>query len=66
MTKLKCYSCPECGSFLEVDRVEDTFDCPFCGNHFDVVDFHGADLFEQAEVSLKRCDYAVYSRPIIC
>lgn len=58
VAKLKCYSCPECGSFLEVDRVADTFDCPFCGNHFDVVDFHGADLFEQAEKALKRCDYA--------
>ena len=58
MAKLKCYSCPECGSFLEVDRVADTFDCPFCGNHFDVVDFHGSDLLEQAEIALKKCNYA--------
>lgn len=59
MAKLKCYSCPECGSFLEVDRVSDTFDCPFCGSHYDVVDFHGADLLEQAEDALKKGNYKI-------
>ncbi len=57
VAKLKCYSCPECGSFLEVDRVSDTFDCPFCGSHFDAVDFHGKDLLEQAQNFLRRNDF---------
>ena len=59
MAKLKCYSCPECGSFLNVDRDQDTFDCPFCGSHYDVVDFHGTDLLEQAEQALRKGDYSV-------
>ena len=57
MAKLKCYSCPECGSFLEVNRVCDTFDCPFCGAHFDAVDFHGEDLLEQAKKALVRRNF---------
>lgn len=57
MAKLKCYSCPECGSFLEVDRVSDTFDCPFCGSHFEAFDFHGEDLLKQAKTLLLKNDY---------
>ena len=57
MAKIKSYSCPKCGSFLEVDRDRDTLDCPFCGSHFDVVSFHGKDLYEQAETLLKNKDY---------
>ena len=57
MAKLKCYSCPECGSFLEVDRVSDTFDCPFCGAHFNAFDFHGEDLLEQAKTLLRKNDF---------
>ena len=59
MAKLKCYSCPECGSFLEVDRASDTFDCPFCGSHFDAMDFHGEDLLEQARSLLRRNDFSM-------
>ena len=57
MAKLKCYSCPECGSFLEVDRMNDTFDCPFCGTHFEAFDFHGEDLLEQAKTLLRKNDF---------
>ena len=48
MAELKSYSCPKCGSFLEVDRGKDVFDCPFCGNHFTVLDFHRDELCEEA------------------
>lgn len=48
MTKLKSYSCPECGSVLDVDRYEDVFDCPFCGAHFNVLDFHKDDILAEA------------------
>lgn len=48
MENLKSYSCPECGSVLDVDRYKDVFDCPFCGAHFDVLDFHKDELLEEA------------------
>ena len=57
MANLKSYSCPTCGSFLEVDRDRDVFDCPFCGSHFDAVSFHGTDLYEQARTLLKAKNY---------
>ena len=57
MPNLRSYSCPECGSFLEVDRNKDTFDCPFCGKHFDALDFHGKELFEQANKYLEGRQY---------
>ncbi len=48
MAELKSYSCPKCGGFLDVDRDQDTFDCPFCGAGFNVLDFHRDDLLEEA------------------
>jgi ribosomal protein L37AE/L43A len=57
MAKLRPYSCPECGSFLEVDREQDFFDCPFCGRHFDAVSFHGKDLLEQAGDYMRKNEF---------
>ena len=54
MPNLRSYSCPECGSFLEVDRNKDTFDCPFCGTKFNAVDFHGDEILDQAKDCLKK------------
>ena len=48
MAELKSYSCPKCGSFLDVDRDQDTFACPFCGTSFNVLDFHREELIEEA------------------
>lgn len=48
MAELKSYSCPKCGSFLDVDRDQDTFDCPFCGANFNVLDFHREELIDEA------------------
>ena len=48
MAELKSYSCPKCGSFLDVDRDRDTFDCPFCGASFNVLDFHREELIDEA------------------
>ena len=50
MAELKSYSCPKCGSFLEVDRDKDVFDCPFCGNHFTAIDFHKEELLDEARL----------------
>lgn len=48
MAELKSYSCPKCGSFLDVDRDRDRFDCPFCGASFNVLDFHREELIDEA------------------
>ena len=48
MGELKSYSCPKCGGFLDVDRDRDTFDCPFCGASFNVLDFHREELIDEA------------------
>ena len=72
LAKLRPYSCPKCGSFLEVDREQDNFDCPFCGSRFDAVSFHGKDLLEQAaecihskefRKALEKYDYLLSKRP---
>ena len=59
MDKLKSYSCPECGSFLEVDRYEDVFDCPFCGTHFNVLDFHRDEILGEARELIKNAQTAL-------
>ena len=35
------------------DSDQEFFDCSFCGNHFEQVDFHEAEIMAQAEESLK-------------
>ena len=57
MANLKSYSCPECGSVLNVDRNQDTLDCPFCGGHFDAFAFHGEELSLQAKELLLKKDF---------
>lgn len=57
MANLKSYSCPKCGSFLDVDRDQDTYTCPFCGSVYDVVDFHGKELFDQAAELMRRKEF---------
>ena len=48
MAELKSYSCPKCGSFLDVDRDRDVFECPFCGNRFNALVFHRDELLAEA------------------
>ena len=72
MENLKSYTCPECGSVLDVDRYKDVFDCPFCGTHFDVLDFHKDELLEEARnlifsaqssLALEKYEYILSIRP---
>ena len=58
MANLKSYSCPTCGSVLEVDRDQDVFDCPFCGSHFDAVVFHGAEIQRDAGELMRRKEFS--------
>ena len=48
MAELKSYSCPKCGSYLDVDRDRDEFECPFCGNRFNALVFHRDELLSEA------------------
>ncbi len=57
MANLKSYSCPKCGSYLDVDRDQDMFECPFCGSVFDVADFHGKELLDQAAELMRRKEF---------
>ena len=57
MSELKSYTCVKCGAVLSVDKPEGQMACPFCGNDFDLVDFHREDLLLQAEECLARGAY---------
>ena len=54
MAVLKSYTCSKCGGILNFDSDQEFFDCPFCGNKFDIVDFHEDEIMAQAEESLKQ------------
>ena len=62
--KLKSYSCSNCGGVLNVDRDEDIFDCPFCGAHFDVMDFHKKDILDEVKELWKRKEFAAAKKRI--
>ncbi|MBO4416279.1 MAG: hypothetical protein J5824_09920 [Lachnospiraceae bacterium] len=53
MSLLKSYTCSKCAGVLMFDADQEFFDCPFCGNRFDQVDFHIDEIITQAEESLK-------------
>ena len=57
MALLKSYTCSKCGGVLYFDSDQAFFDCPFCGNRFDIVDFHGEEILAQAEECLKQKDF---------
>ena len=57
MPGLKSYTCEKCGAVLSVDKLEGQMACPFCGNEFDLVDFHREELLLQAEECLSRGAY---------
>ena len=57
MSELKSYTCAKCGAVLSVDKIEGQMACPFCGNEFDLVDFHRDELLLQAEECLSRGAY---------
>ena len=54
MAVLKSYTCSKCAGVLLFDSDQEFFDCPFCGTKFNVVDFHGDEILEQAKASLEK------------
>ena len=53
MAILKSYTCSKCAGVLNFDSDQEFFECPFCGTAFDVLDFHGDEVMEQAKSLLK-------------
>ena len=53
MATLKSYTCSKCAGVLTFDSDQEYFDCPFCGNRFDIVDFHADEVLDQAKACLK-------------
>ena len=48
------YSCAKCAGVLNFDEEQELFDCPFCGNKFNLIELHRDDLIGQAESALRR------------
>ena len=57
MTKLTSYTCAKCGGVLNVDIGQAVFDCPFCGNGFDLSDFHRSEVLNEAALNLKNREF---------
>ena len=57
MAVLKSYTCSKCAGVLNFDSDQEFFECPFCGTAFDVLDFHGDEVMEQAKELLKAKSY---------
>jgi len=57
MTKLTSYTCAKCGGVLNVDIGQAVFDCPFCGNGFDLSDFHRGEVLNEAALNLKNREF---------
>ena len=53
MAVLKSYTCSKCAGVLNFDSDQEFFECPFCETAFDVLDFHGDEVIEQARSLLK-------------
>ena len=54
MAKLKSYTCSKCAGILTFDSDQEFFDCPFCGNKYDIVDFHAGEVLDQARSLLEQ------------
>ena len=57
MRELVRYTCATCGGALIINRSEQVFKCPFCGNGFDVARMHKKEILNDAETNLKQMEY---------
>ena len=57
MMKLKSYTCPSCGSVLQVENNQRILDCPFCGSEFQAVSFHRKEVVSSAGENLKNKEF---------
>ena len=58
MAVLKSYICSKCAGILMFDSDQEFFDCPFCGNRFDIVDFHADEVLAQANSCLEQGSFS--------
>ena len=57
MATLKSYTCTKCAGILMFDADQEILDCPFCGNRYDIVDFHADEVLDQANACLKQSSF---------
>ncbi|MCR4776701.1 MAG: hypothetical protein K5869_10035 [Saccharofermentans sp.] len=53
MATLKSYTCTKCAGILMFDSDQEILDCPFCGNRYDIAEFHADEVLDQANACLK-------------
>ncbi len=58
MAVLKSYTCSKCAGILMFDSDQEFFDCPFCGNRYDIVDFHADEVLVQANSCLEQGSFS--------
>ena len=58
MAVLKSYTCSKCAGILMFDSDQEFFDCPFCGNRYDIADFHADEVLIQANSCLEQGSFS--------
>ena len=58
MATLKSYTCSKCAGILMFDADQEILDCPFCGNRYDIVEFHADEVLDQANACLKEGSFS--------
>lgn len=58
MATLKSYTCTKCAGILMFDADQEILDCPFCGNRYDIVEFHADEVLGQANACLKEGSFS--------
>ena len=57
MRELVSYSCSSCGGALTVDKSQEVYECPFCGNAFDFVQMHHDELLKDAATNMRQMEF---------
>ena len=58
MATLKSYTCTKCAGILMFDADQEILDCPFCGNRYDIAEFHADEVLDQANGCLKEGSFS--------
>lgn len=57
MRDLVSYTCSSCGGALTVDKSQEVYECPFCGNAYDFVQMHRNELLADAETNMRQMEF---------
>ena len=58
MRDLVSYTCSACGGALTVDKSQEVYECPFCGNAYDFVQMHHKELLSDAETNMRQMEFS--------